>query len=337
MPLHIDAFDPRSQGNEVRRRRDARRDARTVVVGLINNMPDSALTATESQFRRLLEAGSGSLPVRLRTSSLPEVPRSAAALERVKRTYWPIAELLARPLDALIVTGAEPIAPRLDAEPYWARLTALLEWADTHTASSLWSCLAAHAAVQMLDGIERQRRQEKCCGVFEHARGSDHALTKGLAAPLKTPHSRWNDLPLESLRRAGYEILSASTETGADLFVKQRKSLLVFCQGHPEYECDTLLKEYRRDVGRFLRAEQAHYPTVPSGYLDHSALARLAAFRELALQERSPELLASFPMDAIARGLKDSWRSAAIQIYANWLSEIAAAKQPAQPCAEAVR
>jgi hypothetical protein len=42
-------------------------------------------------------------------------------------------------------------------------------------------------------------------------------------------------------------------------------------------------------------------------------------------------------MDAIARGIQESWRSAAVQIYGNWLSEIAAAKQPAQPCAEAVR
>jgi homoserine O-succinyltransferase len=337
MPLHIDAFDSHSQGNEVRRRRDADRNARTVVVGLINNMPDSALAATESQFRRVLEAASGSVAVRLRTSSLPEVPRAAAALERVKRTYWPIAELLARPLDALIVTGAEPAAPRLDAEPYWARLTALLEWADAHTTSSLWSCLAAHAAVQILDGIERQRRSAKCCGVFEHALGSGHALTKGMTGPLKIPHSRWNDLPLESLRRAGYEILSASAETGADLFVKQCKSLLVFCQGHPEYECDTLLKEYRRDVGRFLRAEQDRYPTVPSGYLDHSALIRLAEFRERALEKRRPELLASFPMDSIARTLQDPWRSAAVHIYGNWLSETAAAKEPAQPCAEAVR
>jgi homoserine O-succinyltransferase len=337
MPLHIDAYDPPARrGRESHRRTASRRDARTVVIGLINNMPDTALAATESQFRRLLETASGSLPVRLRTSCLPEVPRSAAALERVRRTYWPIAALLEHPLDALIITGAEPIAPRLEAEPYWDRLRVLIEWAETHTTSSLWSCLAAHAAVQILDGIERQRRSEKCCGVFEHALEARHPLMQGIAAPLRIPHSRWNELPVAALRRSGYALLSASPDTGADIFVKQGRSLLVFCQGHPEYECDTLLKEYRRDVGRFLRAEQTNYPTLPSGYFDAAATVRLDGFRERALAQRTPELLTSFPSGAVAHGLEDSWGVAAVQIYRNWLDLLAAAKQPARSVSEAV-
>ena len=45
------------------------------------------------------------------------------------------------------------------------------------------------------------------------------------------------------------------------MFVKQTRSLFIFFQGHPEYEETTLLREYRRDVGRFLRGQQPHYPT----------------------------------------------------------------------------
>src|SRR5581483_679776 len=85
-----------------------------VVVGLVNNMPDTALEATEAQFARLLEAASGPLPVRLRFYFLPEVPRGEAGLEHLNGDkYWSIDSLGDNPPDALIVTGTEPVAPLL--------------------------------------------------------------------------------------------------------------------------------------------------------------------------------------------------------------------------------
>ena len=47
-----------------------------------------------------------------------------------------------------------------------------------------------------------------------------------------------------------------------------QKSLFVFFQGHPEYESDTLLREYRRDIGRYLRSEAENYPLLPRNYFD---------------------------------------------------------------------
>ncbi|HUJ53230.1 MAG TPA: homoserine O-succinyltransferase, partial [Steroidobacteraceae bacterium] len=140
-----------------------------IVIGLVNNMPDAALRSTEEQFRGLLQAAAGSRAVRVRLSSFPELPRSSEAVEHIARSYWPIDELLAAPLDALIVTGTEPRAARLSDEPYWQRSVDLLAFAEQHTAASVWSCLAAHSAVLHLDGIERRRLTEKRCGVYEHA------------------------------------------------------------------------------------------------------------------------------------------------------------------------
>lgn len=299
-----------------------------IVVGLVNNMPDSALEATAAQFSRLLRAAAGPLTVELRLSYLPEVPRGTDALERLGRAYWPVDELLQAPLDGLIVTGLEPKAARLTDEPYWHRLQRLLDWAEAHTASSIWSCLAAHAAAQILDGIERRRLGQKRFGVFEHSAYEAHPLVRGVRAPVFTPHSRWNELPLSALRTAGYTIISSSPENGADMFVRQGRSLLVFFQGHPEYEETTLLKEYRRDVGRFLRGEQSHYPTLPSGYLSPEASGLLSKFREQALSRPSTDLLASFPMDAVSAYLQSTWGAAAVTVYRNWLSLIAAAKKP---------
>ena len=300
-----------------------------VLIGLINNMPDSALQSTETQFGGLLQAAAGAQAVRLRFSSLPELPRSPEALEHLTGSYWPIDELLAEPPDALIVTGTEPRAPRLAEEPYWQRLVQLLAWTEAHTIASVWSCLAAHAVVEILDGIQRQRLAEKRCGVYGHSILEGHPMLAGVSAPLMMPHSRWNELPPGALRAAGYTLLSWSAETGADAFLRQQRSLLLFFQGHPEYEDMTLLKEYRRDVGRFMSGQQPHYPTLPCGYFSADATAALSAFREEALVHRSAALLERFPFTAAAAALQNTWRPAAVAIYRNWLSFIAAARSAA--------
>src|SRR5262249_15703147 len=198
----------------------------SIVIGLVNNMPDAALHSTENQFAGLLQEASGGLSVRLRLTSLPDLPRSPEALEHIRRSYWPLEELLAAPLDALIVTGTEPRAPLLTEEPYWAHFVRLLTFARQHTVPTVCSCLAAHGAVLSMDGIERQRLAEKRCGVYEHRILSEHALLAGVAAPMPMPHSRWNELSPRALRTAGYTLLSWSDETGADAFVREERSLL---------------------------------------------------------------------------------------------------------------
>jgi homoserine O-succinyltransferase/O-acetyltransferase len=56
-----------------------------LTIGLINNMPDSALQATERQFIRLLEAAAGNNRILLHCFSLPSVKRSQPAKSRVDR------------------------------------------------------------------------------------------------------------------------------------------------------------------------------------------------------------------------------------------------------------
>ncbi len=333
MPLDIEHYCSR----EAHPKRPAHHSGSAdLVIGLVNNMPDAALEATEAQFTRLLSSAAGPLRVRVRLYFLPEVPRGEAGLEHINSgTYWPIGELPQAPVDALIVTGMEPSAPLLSDEPYWDRMGQLLRWAQSNTLSSIWSCLAAHAAVQHLDGIRRRRLERKRCGVFAHTTFEGEALLEGIDTPLRIPHSRWNELPVDELRAAGYHILSSSPETGADMFVKQTPGLLIFFQGHPEYEETTLLREYRRDVGRFLRGQQPHYPTLPHEYFSAPALEILNDFERRALAAPSPELLAEFPAAAIADTLRNTWGKSATAIYRNWLSYLAAqrATTASQPSA----
>jgi homoserine O-succinyltransferase len=303
--------------------------ARGIIIGLVNNMPDAALESTETQFTRLLSAAAGPAAVRLRFYSVPEVPRMPAARAGLDaRGYWHVDDLNSTPPDALIITGMEPSGRPLTEEPYWARFVEVLEWADTHTVSSVCSCLAAHAAVLHFDNIQRQRRTQKLFGVFRHRIDPEQPLMAGVAAPLAQPHSRWNDLPLEALREADYSILSSSDDTGADTFTRQRRSLFLCFQGHPEYEDVTLLKEFRRDVGRFLRGEQAAYPLPPRDYFSAGASATLEEFRERALKDRRAELLTEFPAAAAARNLEAPWAGSAARIYGNWLKLVTTAARP---------
>jgi homoserine O-succinyltransferase len=300
------------------------RDA--VVIGLINNMPDSALEGTESQFKALLQAAAGERDVILRIASLSEVPRSPEARARIAERYWTLEQLQAQAPDAIIVTGTEPKTAVLSDEPYWARLVELIEYADANLISSAWSCLAAHAAVLHLDGIARQRLGAKRFGVFDQRVLQQHALTQGLGAQIRIPHSRWNDLPLPALGAAGYRVLTQSRQGDADFFIKERRSVLVFFQGHPEYEERTLLKEYQRDVGRFISGEYRDYPQVPPGYFNPDALALVADFERRLRAGELTQALAAFPFAALAASIEASWMAPAAQIYGNWLKFIASRK-----------
>jgi homoserine O-succinyltransferase len=294
-------------------------------IGLVNNMPDAALSATERQFQALLRAAAGDIDVQLTLYTLPEVPRTDFGREQVSR-YADFRDLWTSHHDGLIVTGTEPRAADLRDEPFWENLTRVLEWAEGHTYSTILSCLAAHAGILHLDGIARRPLGDKRFGVYECVRVSDHPLTAASPSPLQVPQSRWNEVPEEALLACGYRVLTRSEEAGVDSFVKQGKSLFVFLQGHPEYEATTLLLEYRRDIGRFLRRERETYPPMPHGYFDEETVAALTVLRERALRDRREELLTEFPIALAAGKVANTWRSTAETLYRNWLQYIAAQK-----------
>src|SRR5260370_24060791 len=88
-------------------------------IGLINNMPDSALISTERQLFDLLAAAAGRLVVRLHFYAMETTPRSDWGRDYVRRYYRSTDDLLNVKLDGVIVTGAEPKAACLTEEAYW--------------------------------------------------------------------------------------------------------------------------------------------------------------------------------------------------------------------------
>ncbi|MBV9226834.1 MAG: homoserine O-succinyltransferase [Acidobacteriaceae bacterium] len=295
--------------------------AKCIHIGLVNNMPDSALEATERQFRALLceaESAEG-IAVRLSLFAIPEIPRSEKARCRIDSSYLSLNELWDNRLDGLVVTGAEPGARKLTEEPYWASLANLIDWAEHNAYSSVWSCLAAHAAVLRMHGIERRRFGDKLFGVFECAKRSDHPLTAGVPARFQIPHSRWNDIPEDVLSACGYRILTQLENGSVDVFVRQTKNLFVFFQGHPEYNADSLLLEYRRDIRRFLNRERELYPSMPQGYFDGDATAAFTSVRARAVADRREQSLANFNPLIQSPNVRNTWHPDAVRFYRNWL------------------
>lgn len=302
-----------------------------LTIGLINNMPDSALKATERQFSRLLQAVAGNLRVRLHCFTLRSVRRSPSARVHIERDYRTIADLGRLAIDGLIVTGAEPAAQTLPSEPYWRELTEVIDWAKSNTRSTIWSCLAAHAAVLHLDGIERHRLAEKCSGIYDCAAATDDWLTTGGPASFKVSHSRFNELRESELAAAGYRILTRSDDAGVDVFAREGQSRFIFFQGHPEYDALSLQREYMRDVARFLSGERDDFPRIPAGYFDAKTEQVLANFERRAVAVREPTVAAELPGLTLRPDIAAG--SAATVLFRNWvgfLGESVKTKLPAR-------
>jgi homoserine O-succinyltransferase len=284
-------------------------------------MPESAVDTTERQFLKLMTAKAGAPKIRLHRFMLPEPMLAASLRPAVAARYASTDRLDEFSLDALIVTGNEPRTPTLPEEPYWNSLTKLIDWAQDNTISALWSCLAAHAAVLHLNGVERRPLDEKRSGVFEFEMTSKDPIIGGATSPILVPHSRLNELHERELVAHGYDVLTHSAEAGVDAFIRRDKSLFLFFQGHPEYEAHTLLHEYRRDLGRFLRRENDSPPAVPRDYFDAPTQARLEALTAQAQAERRPDLLQGLlraPLDCAPQ----KWGTWSTTIIGNWLAYI---------------
>jgi homoserine O-succinyltransferase len=311
---------------------DNARGEECIRVAFINNMPDPALEDTELQFFDLLDIASGDVLVMLKLYSLAEIPRTDRGQQHLNSFYFGLDDLWNSRVDGVIVTGTEPKQPSLKDELYWASLTNLFDWAEQNTISAVLSCLAAHASVLHGDGVNRHRLPDKQFGVFDSSNLGEHSLTSRIAGQIRFPHSRWNEVRADELTSCGYSVLTQSAEAGVDLFVKKKKkSLFVHFQGHPEYGARTLLKEYRRDIKRFLGGERETYPTMPVGYFDPVATQLLKDFQCFALANRREETVELFPEAGVVKGLQNTWQSAAASVYRNWLKYVELRKSATLP------
>ena len=294
-------------------------------VGLLNLMPDAALRATDRQFVRLVSAGAHDRDVAVLPFTVAAEARGAEAQTHIAQHYSSFESLREDGLDALIVTGANPAQHLLEEEAFWPGLGDVLDWAAKETRSVLCSCLATHAVLQRHMGLMRTRLPEKRWGVYDHHRVGEDTLLDGLDGTVEAPHSHWYDVTRTEFESLGLRVLLESDQAGVHMVVDP-DDFWVFFQGHPEYDLVSLLKEYRRELGRFWRGERDDYPPVPENYFDAATAQELEQYRPVLEAARvdgsnPPRLNETrlLPKDP------HPWNSQGQVIFANWLERVAGA------------
>lgn len=259
-------------------------DIRPLNVLILNLMPTKIVT--ETQILRKLSNTPLQIHVNLlRTSSYISQNTDSDHLESFYTTF---DQIKGQKYDGLIITGAPVENLEFDQVDYWEELCAIMEWSKTHVHSTLHICWGAQAGLYYHYGIEKRTLPKKLFGVYEHTVLKPNSpLFRGFDDIFYAPNSRYTEVWKEDILKVGdLELVAASNEAGV-FAVKSRDSRRFFILGHPEYDPDTLAKEYWRDVNKGLDI------AVPSHY---------------------------FPGDDPKKPPVVRWRSAGQLLYTNWLN-----------------
>ncbi len=258
-------------------------DIRPLKVLILNLMPTKIVT--ETQLLRKLSNTPLQIQVELlQTASYVGHYTDVSHLESFYTTFEQIKD---NKYDGLIITGAPVENLEFEEVDYWPELCEIMAWSKTHVHCTLHICWGAQAGLFYHYGIPKRPLDKKLFGVFPHQVLKPNApLFRGFDDVFYAPHSRYTEVWEADILRAGLEVLARSEEAGVFL-AKTEDSRQFFVTGHPEYDPDTLAKEYQRDRDKGLDiAVPAHY----------------------------------FPGDDPTKEPIVRWRSAAQLLYTNWLN-----------------
>lgn len=298
-------------------------DIRPLHIGLLNMMPDTALAATERQFFRLVGNSNSISQIYMHPFTIDSVKRADWAKAWVDEHYQSFDVIQEHGLDALIISGANVSEANLAAEVFWDDLVNVMEWADNNVTSTLCSCLATHAAALHKHQLQRYQLAEKCWGAYQHKIVcDDHPLMKSLNTKITVPHSRFNQIDREAFESSGVHVL-VEGDAGVHLTVSPDGFKTVYFQGHPEYDHTSLMKEHRREIGRYINRELDEYPPEPENYYDAYSLAVLSEYRsslDAALEANVlREDFPSFPDDLLTKRLHNTWHDSGKSLVGNWV------------------
>ena len=311
-------------GTVIELQRAEQQDIRELHIGLLNMMPDKALEATERQFFRLVGESNQIAQFYMHPFTIPELPRGEQGRRHVEQFYSSFEDLKRQGLDALIITGANVTGPELSREPFWKPLIGIVDWAWENVTSVLCSCLATHAILEFRYGQKRRPLPAKRWGVYAHRIiDKAHPLARGVNTRFDVPHSRFNQVDRSQFERAGLRVLAEAEEAGVHLAVSEDGFRTVFFQGHPEYDAISLLKEYKREVGRFIDGKTGAYPPFPENYLGLRHRAILEEYQDRVIAAREAARPAPpFPEHLIAGELDNTWHDSAEAILNNWIGAV---------------
>ena len=264
--------------------RAIKQDIRPLKILILNLMPTKI--ETETQILRLLS--NSPLQVEIDLLQLKSHKSKNTSEEHMLKFYKTIDEVENQKFDGMIVTGAPVELLEFEQVDYWEELCSIFEWSKKHVYSTFHICWGAQAALYYHYGIPKYTLDEKIFGVFPH-RCLDplHPLMRGLDDVFYVPHSRHTENRRSDIALVkDLQILSYSEQAGVHL-ISDMACRNFFASGHSEYDCETLAKEYFRDINKGLDIKQ------PFNY---------------------------FPDNDTKKTPRVQWRSAANIIFTNWLN-----------------
>lgn len=217
---------------------------RALRIGVVNIMPraevyEPLLLSRLASSDRLVE------PIFIRLERHAYKSSDAAHLARFYVRYEDAGRL-----DGLILTGAPVEELPFDRVHYWHELGAILLHAQSSTRSCLGLCWGG-LAIGALLGIPKRSFSQKLFGVFEERVLAEDAIVAGRSgAVVRFAHSRHSGADERVLASAAREgvvrCLVQSRETGTSVFASPDHRFVAHL-GHPEYEVERILFEWRRD------------------------------------------------------------------------------------------
>jgi len=322
----LPSFDRLQQEGEtvIAREQAEHQDIRELHIGLLNMMPDKALAATERQFLRLVGESNQIAQFYVHPFTLKELVRGPEGQAHVDEYYKSFEQIKDEGLDALIITGANVTGPELSEQLFWRPLNEIVDWAYDNVTSTLCSCLATHAVLQFRYQQKRNPLPGKRWGVYPHrVTNQNHPLVSGVNTRFDVPHSRFNEIFKDQFEAANLKILAESEEAGVHLAASEDGFRIVFFQGHPEYDAISLLKEYKREIGRYINSGINDYPPIPNNYFSLRSRAILEEFSEkIKYARNNNEDPPGFPEDLIVPMLDNTWHDSAEAVINNWIGKV---------------
>lgn len=237
--------------------RAVNQDIRPMEVAILNLMPNKI--ETEVQILRMLS--NTPLQINIELVRIHKNPSKNTPTSHLESFYRLFDDVKNKQYDGLIITGAPLGLINYEDVSYWDKICEAFDWAQQNVVSTMYLCWAAHAALYYHYGIDRELRDEKLSGVYNHEVLLPlEKLTRGFDDEFKVPHSRYAQVTEQDYQSVdGLNIVAQSDEAGVYLVASEDKRH-VFVTGHPEYDAHTLAQEYQRDVTMGLE------PKVPVNY-----------------------------------------------------------------------
>jgi homoserine O-succinyltransferase/O-acetyltransferase len=231
----------------IRKNRAEQQDIRPLNIGILNLMPTAAKEATEIQYLRIL----ANTPLQINPYLVYfDNHKSTSASDHLDKFYRKFTEIKEIGLDGLIITGANLEHYEFEQVHFWDELRDFILWADSHVTSTIYGCWASHAGLYIYYGVKRVTLGAKRLGIFPHKVHREHGsiLTQSMDDFVDIPYSRWTGIPSSVVASIDDLQILIESETAGIHLISSKDGRRVFVQGHPEYERETLYREYRRDL-----------------------------------------------------------------------------------------